>query len=55
MSKSDMARNSRVDDKDTGYHLDIGGQSEREHREKEERFKKDMMDTLDRQLREKSE
>jgi hypothetical protein len=35
--------------------LEIGLQSEREHKEKSQHFKKEMMDTLDIQLKEKTE
>jgi hypothetical protein len=53
--KIEAARSSRVNDFDTGYHLDIGMQSEREHKEKTVHYKKEMMDTLDMQLKEKTE
>jgi len=48
-----MENRSRLKDGDTGYHLDIGIKSELEHKEKEEKFRRDMMDTLDIQLKQK--
>jgi hypothetical protein len=41
----------RMKDGDTGYHLEIGVQSELEHKNKSNQFRKDMMDTLDLQLK----
>lgn len=55
IQKIEANRSSRINDFDTGYHLDIGMQSDREHKEKTQQFKKEMMDTLDLQLKEKSE
>ena len=55
IQKIEGNRSSRVNDFDTGYHLDIGMQSQRQHKQKSEHFKKEMMDTLDLQLKEKTE
>ena len=46
---------SRVRDGDSGYHLEIGVKSEKDHIEKSQHFRKEMMDTLDIQLRQKSQ
>ena len=46
----DQMRNSRNRDGDSGYHLDIGVRSEYERRKREEKNKKEMMDTLDKQI-----
>lgn len=48
-------RNSRGKDNDPGYHLDIGLKSEIERRNMEEYHKKQMLDTLDKQLQIKAE
>ena len=54
-SKFDERMQKGGKDGDTGYHLEIGVQSQKEHKEKSELFRKDMMDTLDMQLRQKDE
>lgn len=51
--KVERQKNSRVKSKDTGYHLEIGVQSEQEHKDKSAHFRREMMDTLDVQLRQK--
>jgi len=53
--KIERVKGSRIVDNDTGYHLDIGVKSEHEHGAKSQFIKKEMVDTLDIQLREKSE
>lgn len=49
--KVEEGRNSRLRDGDTGYHLEIGMKSEVDHKVKADHFRKEMMDTLDLQLR----
>lgn len=48
-------KDSRVRDHDSGYHLDIGIKSEVEHKRKDEHHKKEMLDTLDQQVKIKAE
>jgi hypothetical protein len=50
-----LGNRSRIHDGDTGYHLEIGVQSEKEHEQKASRFRREMMDTLDIQLKQKDE
>ena len=47
--------NSRAKDYDSGYHLDIGLKSEAEHKQKDQHHKKEMLDTLDQQVKIKAE
>lgn len=48
-------RDSRSQDKMTGYNLEIGLKSEQEQKRKGEENKRKMLDTLDQQLRIKEE
>lgn len=48
-----MERSSRINDRDTGYHLDIGHKSEMDRKRNSENIKKDVLDTLDQQLKKK--
>ena len=48
-------RNSRHQNTDPGYHLDIGVKSEMKRKKREESIKRDMMDTLDKQIQIKAE
>lgn len=52
---SKLQNRSRIRDGDTGYHLEIGVRSQKQHIQKASQFRKEMMDTLDIQLRQKSE
>lgn len=48
-------RNSRNEDKSPGYNLNIGLKAEMERRKREEQHKRQMLDTLDKQLKIKEE